>query len=230
MSSEDTIASSNGRVPAGSDATGADDRRRHPRTPVMIPATLEASGKRRIDCTLLDLSARGARVAVKGSLAKGESVMLSSPDLGKMRAVVTRVEPDCVGLEFVGRDQLSSEQSALPGILVVEDEEKMRELIRRILERARYTVTAAAHGREALKLFQERPVDVAITDLLMPEMDGFQLIRELTARWPSIRIIAISGADMRLEMARRLGAKAVLRKPISGARLVQTVEQVLANP
>lgn len=80
------------------------------------------------------------------------------------------------------------------------------------------------------KLFQERPVDVAITDLLMPEMDGFQLIRELTARWPGIRIIAISGADMRLEMARRRGASAVLRKPITGARLVQTVEQVLANP
>jgi CheY-like chemotaxis protein len=89
-------------------------------------------------------------------------------------------------------------------------------------------VITAPHGREALKLFRERPVDLAITDLMMPEMDGFELIRQLTAQWPSIRIIAISGADLRLDMARQLGAKAVLKKPVTGAALVTAVEQVLA--
>src|SRR6185312_14761123 len=126
------------------------------------------------------------------------------------------------------RHGLTTEKSALPSILVVEDEEKMRDLLRRMLERASFTVMTAPHGREALKLFRERPVDLAITDLMMPEMDGFELIRELTAQWPSIRIIAISGADLRLDMARQLGAKAVLKKPVTGAALVTAVEQVLA--
>jgi two-component system response regulator (stage 0 sporulation protein F) len=209
--------------------TAAEDRRSHPRTPVILQARIETAAGHRFDCTVLDISARGARVAVAEPLAKGDTVTLFSPDFGKTQACVMWVEPQCVGLEFVGRHGLTAEKSTLPSILVVEDEEKMRDLLRRILERASFTVMTAPHGREALKLFRERPVDLAITDLMMPEMDGFELIRELTAQWPSIRIIAISGADIRLDMARQLGAKAVLKKPVTGSNLVKAVEQVLAR-
>jgi CheY-like chemotaxis protein len=213
---------------AGGKPTAAEDRRSHPRTPVILHAQIETASGQRIDCTVLDMSARGARVAMAEPLAKGDAVILTSPDFGRTAACVMWVEPQCVGLEFVGRHGLTAEKSALPSILVVEDEEKMRELLRRMLERASFTVLTAPHGREALKLFRERPVDLAITDLMMPEMDGFELIRQLTAQWPSIRIIAISGADLRLDMARQLGAKAVLKKPVTGAALVSAVEQVLA--
>jgi CheY-like chemotaxis protein len=213
---------------AGGKPTAAEDRRSHPRTPVILHAQIETASGQRIDCTVLDMSARGARVAMAEPLAKGDAVTLTSPDFGRTAACVMWVEPQCVGLEFVGRHGLTAEKSALPSILVVEDEEKMRELLRRMLERASFTVLTAPHGREALKLFRERPVDLAITDLMMPEMDGFELIRQLTAQWPSIRIIAISGADLRLDMARQLGAKAVLKKPVTGAALVTAVEQVLA--
>jgi CheY-like chemotaxis protein len=214
---------------AGGKPTAAEDRRSHPRTPVILPAEIETSSGQRIDCTVLDISARGARVALAEPLAKGETVTLTSADFGSAQACVAWTEPQCVGLEFVGRDGLTGAQSALPSILVVEDEEKMRDLLRRMLERANFTVMTAPHGREALKLFREHPVDLAITDLLMPEMDGFELIRELITQWPSIRIIAISGADIRLDMARQLGAKAVLKKPVSGAALVEAVEHVLAT-
>ena len=214
--------------PIGGKPTAAQDRRSHPRTPVIFQAQLETASGQRLDCTVLDISARGARVAVAEPLAKGDAVTLTSPDFGRTAACVMWIEPHCVGLEFVARGGLTAAKSALPSILVVEDEEKMRDLLRRILERASFTVMTAPHGREALKLFRERPVDLAITDLMMPEMDGFELIRELTAQWPSIRIIAISGADLRLDMARQLGAKAVLKKPVTGAVLVQAVEQVLA--
>jgi CheY-like chemotaxis protein len=217
-----------GGKPAGAKPTAAEDRRSHPRTPVIFQAQLETASGQRLDCTVLDISARGARVAVAEPLAKGDTVTLTSPDFGRTAACVMWVEPQCVGLEFVGRHGLTAEKSALPSILVVEDEEKMRDLLRRMLERASFTVMTAPHGREALKLFRERPVDLAITDLMMPEMDGFELIRELTSQWPSIRIIAISGADLRLDMARQLGAKAVLKKPVTGAALVTAVEQVLA--
>ena len=217
-----------GGKPAGSKPTAAEDRRSHPRTPVILHAQIETAPGHRIDCTVLDISARGARVALSEPLAKGDTVTLTAPDFGRTSACVMWVEPQCVGLEFVGRHGITAKGSALPTILVVEDEEKMRELLRRMLERASFTVMTAPHGRDALKLFRERPVDVAVTDLMMPEMDGFELIRELTAQWPSIHIIAISGADLRLDMARQLGAKAVLKKPVSGAALVGAVEQLLA--
>jgi CheY-like chemotaxis protein len=213
---------------AGGKPVAAEDRRSHPRTPVILHAQLETANGQQLACTVLDISARGACVAVAEPLAKGDAVTLTAPDFGRTAACVMWVEPQCVGLEFVGRHGLTAEKSALPSILVVEDEEKMRELLRRMLERASFTVMTAPHGREALKLFRERPADLAITDLMMPEMDGFELIRELTAQWPSIRIIAISGADLRLDMARQLGAKAVLKKPVTGAALVTAVEQVLA--
>src|SRR5712692_4720034 len=191
---------------AGGKPTAAEERRGHPRTPVILQAQIETSSGQRVDCTVLDISARGARVAVAEPLAKGEMVTLTSADFGRSQACVMWVEPQSVGLEFVGRDGLTAAQSSLPSILVVEDEEKMRDLLRRMLERASFTVMTAPHGREALKLF-----------------------RELTAQWPSIRIIAISGADIRLDMARQLGAKAVLKKPVTGTVLVKTVEQVLAG-
>lgn len=225
MSASDTPDS---RRPAGK-PTAAQDRRKHPRTPVILPAQLITVNGERLDCTVLDLSARGARVAVAEPLPQGELVTLKSADFGATPARVMWTEPDCLGLEFVGRDKLTSAQSSLPAILVVEDEENMRELLRRMLDRSGFTVMTAGHGREALKLFRERPVDVAITDLLMPEMDGFELIRTLRVQWPSLRIIALSGATVRLEMARQLGAKAVLRKPITSTILLQTVEQVLAS-
>jgi CheY-like chemotaxis protein len=217
-----------GSKQAGGKPTAAEERRGHPRTPVILQAKIETSSGQHIDCTVLDISARGARVAVAEPLAKGDTVTLTSADFGRTQACVAWVEPQSVGLEFVGRDGLTAAQSSLPSILVVEDEEKMRDLLRRMLERASFTVMTAPHGREALKLFREHPVDLAITDLMMPEMDGFELIRALTAQWPSIRIIAISGADIRLDMARQLGAKAVLKKPVTGAALVSAVEQVLA--
>jgi len=213
----------------GDKPVAAQDRRSHPRTPVILHAQLETASGQLIDCTVLDISARGARVAVVEPLAKGDAVTLTAPDFGRTSACVIWIEPQCVGLEFVGRHGLTTGQSALPSVLIVEDEEKMRDLLRRMLERASFTVLTARHGRDALKLFHERPVDVAITDLMMPEMDGFELIRELTTQWPSIHVIAISGADIRLDTARQLGAKAVLKKPITGKALVATVEQVLAG-
>ena len=103
----------------------------------------------------------------------------------------------------------------------------MRDILRRMLERASFTVMTASGGREALKLFREQPVDLAITDLTMAEMDSFEFIRELTTQWPSIRIIAISSVGAGLDMARQLGVTA-LKKPVTSTTLVQTVEQVLA--
>lgn len=115
-------------------------------------------------------------------------------------------------------------------ILVVDDDEVMRDLLRRVLERSGFEVLTATDGREGVERCRDRAVDLTITDMVMPVMDGVELIQALVAEQPSIRIIAVSGVDdwdNYLKTARSLGAKAVLRKPVSSAELVSTVRRVL---
>lgn len=210
------------KAPAGapSGAGGGDNRH----SAWIVPASLETADGRRIDCTVLDVSSRGARLVAWEPLAKGEIVTLHSPELGDTRARVMWVGADTVALEFLQYTQI-----AQPRALVVEDDEAMRELLRRALERAGFVVATAMEGREALKLFRQRQVDLAVTDLNMPEMDGLALIGELMSLQPSARIVVITGAERGLDQALAFGAKAVLRKPVSPADLVQTVQRVLAD-
>jgi DNA-binding NtrC family response regulator len=118
-----------------------------------------------------------------------------------------------------------------PAILVVDDDEGMRHLLGRILERAGFAVFTAAHGREALERIRARSVDAVITDMVMPEMDGIELIRALVAEYPSVPIVAISGVHdwgSYFRMALRLGAKAGLQKPVSPADLIRAVRELLS--
>ena len=115
-------------------------------------------------------------------------------------------------------------------VLVVDDDKLARHTLRHMLEHAGFTVILAASGRQALKAFQERPIAAVVTDIMMPSMDGLRLIRELLTLQPSAGILAISGAEKRLEVARQVGAKAVLRKPVDLAELVQTVRLLIGQP
>jgi CheY-like chemotaxis protein len=117
-------------------------------------------------------------------------------------------------------------------VLVVDDDEVMRDLLKRVLERSGYAVVTARDGRDGVERFHDQEVDLAITDMVMPVMDGLEMIRALVAAQPNIRIIAVSGVDdwdNYLKTARSLGAKAVLRKPVSSADLVSTVRRVLTD-
>jgi CheY-like chemotaxis protein len=114
-------------------------------------------------------------------------------------------------------------------ILVVDDDKLARHTLRHMLEHAGFTVILAAGGRQALRAFQERPIAAVVTDIMMPSMDGLRLIRELLMLQPDAGIVAISGAEKRLEVARQVGAKAVLRKPIELAELVQAVRLVMGR-
>lgn len=210
------------KAPGGAPSGAGGGGNRH--SAWIVPALLETADGRRIDCTVLDVSSRGARLVAWEPLAKGEIVTLRSSELGDARARVMWVGADTIALEF-----LQSTQMAQPRALVVEDDEAMRELLRRALERAGFVVATAMEGREALKLFGQCQVDLAVTDLNMPEMDGLALIRELMSLQPSSRIVVITGAERGLDQALTLGAKAVLRKPVSPADLVRTVQQVLAD-
>lgn len=115
-------------------------------------------------------------------------------------------------------------------ILVVDDDENQRVLVARMLSRGGYRALTAAHGIEALKCTRVHAVDVVVTDMLMPEMDGTELLRALHSEQPGMPVIAVSGVEEWTEwlrIAEHLGAFASLRKPVLAQQLLQAVKQAL---
>jgi len=112
----------------------------------------------------------------------------------------------------------------VPKILVVDDEPDQRFLLRRIFERAGYEVVDACDGAAALTVVQESPPDVVVTDIMMPVLDGVELIRRLRADRVTAAIpIVAASADIHLAG----GADAVVPKPYSWQDLVATVNTLL---
>jgi CheY-like chemotaxis protein len=115
-------------------------------------------------------------------------------------------------------------------ILVVDDHPIMGEVVCEMLEDAGHLVRLASEGREALRKLSCARFDLLVTDIVMPEMDGIELIGEVRRRYPEIRIIAMSGGGERfptldgLTIARRLGAGASLNKPFLAEQLLDAVE------
>lgn len=116
-------------------------------------------------------------------------------------------------------------------LLVADDDRQIRAILKLSLEAAGYEVETVADGAGAVRAHEERPADLLITDLFMPERDGLETVEYFRARHPSMPIIAISGwkpgqrADY-LEVARVAGADAVLRKPFTIDELLAQVQDV----
>ena len=117
-------------------------------------------------------------------------------------------------------------------ILVIDDEEPIRSLLRTALEGAWYTVLEASNGREGLELCRHHAVDLVITDITMPEMNGLELILELTVEFLNMKVIAMSGEQghgNNLQVAKLLGARQTLQKPFSIEQLLNAVRYELAH-
>jgi CheY-like chemotaxis protein len=120
-------------------------------------------------------------------------------------------------------------------ILVVDDEPGIRELLCLMLEASGYTVMSAEDGLQAPKILAANPVDVVITDLLMPERDGLEFITEIRKKYPTVKIIAMSGGghiarDSYLRIAKNFGAHVLLEKPFSQSGVLEAIETVLKLP
>jgi CheY-like chemotaxis protein len=115
-------------------------------------------------------------------------------------------------------------------VLVADDDEPVRRFVARALRGAGCDVLEACNGREATRLTFSHDVDVLITDLVMPEQEGIETTRQLRRQFPSLGIIAMSGAftGLMLEAARHLGADATLEKPLTARQVIDTVRQVSA--
>jgi DNA-binding response OmpR family regulator len=120
-------------------------------------------------------------------------------------------------------------------LLVIDDDNLVRAALIDMLQTAGFEVVAASNGRLGLELLETTPVDAVITDILMPEQEGLETIREARQRFPDIRILAISGGGagggetQLLRFAESFGADQTLSKPFTGSQLVAAVRTLLAN-
>jgi len=120
-------------------------------------------------------------------------------------------------------------------ILVIDDEESVRTMIREMLSRDGHTVTEADDGDAGLEAFRRQPADLVITDILMPNKGGLVAIKELRASRPTAKIIAISGGGRTgrmnfLSTARTFPGVLTLQKPFRKSELLKLVDQALAAP
>lgn len=113
-------------------------------------------------------------------------------------------------------------------VLVVDDEPQVRFVIRSKLEQHGFDVHEAANGEEAVRLLEREPVDVVVTDILMPERDGLETIQHVQKTCPGVGIVAISatGNDVYLRCARAFGAARVVTKPLRLDELARIVEDL----
>ena len=130
----------------------------------------------------------------------------------------------------------------MQNILVIDDEPDVRDAVKRVLERAGYSVRTADNAIDALAELERVATDVVITDIIMPKINGVQAIESIRKAFPSVRIIAISGGGnfgistyqptaitttAYLASAEVAGAHLALTKPFESADLIQAVEKVL---
>ena len=128
-------------------------------------------------------------------------------------------------------------------ILVVDDEEDVRHSIRFALEGAGYDIFEAQNGLEADERLAENAFDLVITDMIMPEKEGFELIRDIKQNYPDVKIVAITGGGSKknlkgdvimgkddiLGFVNKFGADATLQKPFKLAELLDSVENCLSD-
>jgi DNA-binding NtrC family response regulator len=150
----------------------------------------------------------------------------SEPGQGStVKVYVPRVEED----EPAGERQLSFRGEET--VLVVEDEDSVRDLVRQILEDHGHAVLTARHGRDAMLIAEryERPIDLLVTDVVMPEMGGGELVERLAARRPNLKVLYISGYTNDEVLRRGVhGAPAsFLHKPFTSDDFMRRVREVL---
>jgi len=120
-------------------------------------------------------------------------------------------------------------------ILIIEDEEIFRTMLRQILEERGHTVAEADDGITGIALYRRHPADLIITDIIMPNKDGMAVISELKRDFPDVKIIAITGggqkgqAEFFFDASLILGAKRTFLKPVHMPELLAAIDELLRD-
>jgi DNA-binding NtrC family response regulator len=118
-----------------------------------------------------------------------------------------------------------------PVVVIIDDDDAIREYARFILEKEGMRVFEAGDGNRGLAVATAHPPSLIVTDLVMPDKEGIETIREIKTRFPDCGIIAMSGAaksDTYLSMAHCLGAHCIVRKPFDREQFIRAVRETLA--
>jgi CheY-like chemotaxis protein len=125
------------------------------------------------------------------------------------------------------------DNGAMALVLVIDDDPLFREIARELLIQAGYDVALAENGAEAARTEFDPAPGLAVVDMLMPERDGIETIRDLRGRWRGVKLIAVSAGSRGLEpnlllrAAKAMGADAALEKPVDHEALVKLIGELL---
>ena len=114
-------------------------------------------------------------------------------------------------------------------ILLVEDDERVRLMLKDLLENEGYEIQEASNGKEALQSFASSLPDLVLTDLVMPDTEGIEMIIKMRKSNPNVKIVAMSGGVDYLNLAKQLGALRTLRKPFSNQAVLDVVQATLED-
>lgn len=119
-------------------------------------------------------------------------------------------------------------------ILLIDDEQMVRKIVRKMLERSGNEVTEAENGRLGLEQLKTGTFDLVITDIIMPEMEGVETLMTVREQYPSVKVIAMSGGGRTgnidfLSAAEKLGASAILHKPFTLGSLTTAIETTFGS-
>ena len=117
-------------------------------------------------------------------------------------------------------------------IMIIDDDEKFRAVLKKVLGHYGYTTVEAADGEKAMEEMERNPADIAIVDIIMPVMDGLETIIRMHSEYPFVKFIAISGGgrigpQSYLDTAEKLGAFRSFTKPIDNRQLLKAVDELL---
>jgi DNA-binding response OmpR family regulator len=120
----------------------------------------------------------------------------------------------------------------MPSILIIDDDDSLRDALCRTLRKEDYTIMEASDGRQGMKQLERSPADLILLDMFMPDKDGLETIMELRRTHPGVRVIAMSGGGFKgtvdvLHIAKNLGIRRTLAKPFTREQLLDTVREEL---
>ena len=164
----------------------------------------------------------GGHIRVRSELGKGTEISVMFPALAG--DVVPQPQPAPV---------VDSEGTAHGTVLLVEDEAPVRRFVRKALENGGYTVLEASNGEEALQVAAGHggPIDILLTDVVMPRMDGGALAQAMLQRWAGLKVVFMSGytEDAVVRRGSLAAGSTFLQKPVSAAAILQALREVRAQ-